>query len=439
MNANQNMETALDSLTEKFFKEAPSSAAYRLETITVKSAAEILERIPIATASAVWEILNPHYGAQIINHLPVEFAGEILTGIDPGRAASILALVDQQTKDSVLSIFDEPTAHKISELIDYPHDSAGGLMDSRVLTFRGNTTVNEAKQIIRNAGLRTAVHELRIVDDHRVLKSLVDIKDFALAESAASLDSIAKGIEAVVRPMDTRDEIIEKMEEFRLEELTVIDDNGHILGVIRYSTLMDTLKESVSLDIQTMVGASKDETANSSIGFAVRKRMPWLQINLLTAFLAAAVVGLFEGTIAKFTALAVLLPVVAGQSGNAGAQALAVTMRGLSLREVKLGDWLKMAIKEGNVGLWNGISIAIVCGIGVYVWSGTIGLVLVIVSSMIISMILAGLAGALIPMGLMRIGQDPAVASSIVLTTVTDIAGFFSFLGIATLLAGMLV
>ena len=167
--------------------------------------------------------------------------------------------------------------------------------------------------------------------------------------------------------------------------------------------------------------------------------MPWLQINLLTAFLAASVVGLFEGTIAKFTALAVLLPVVAGQSGNAGAQALAVTMRGLSLREVKLRDWLKLAIKEGNVGLWNGICIAIVCGIGVYFWSGTFGLVLVIVSSMIISMVLAGLAGALIPMGLMRIGQDPAVASSIVLTTVTDIAGFFSFLGIATLLAAMLV
>lgn len=439
MNANQNVETALDVLAEKFCKEAPSSAAYRLETITAKAAAEILQRVPVATASAVWEMLNANCGAQIIDNLPTEVAGEVLSSIDPGRAASILALVDSQTKESVLSIVDEPTAHKISELIDYPQDSAGGLMDSRVLTFLGDTTVEEAKRIIRNAKLRTAVHELRIVDDNRIFKSLVDIKDFALAESTASLDSIARGIEAVVKPMDTRDEIIEKMEEFRLEELTVIDDNGHILGVIRYSTLMDTLKESVLLDIQTMVGASKDETANSSIGFAVRKRMPWLQINLLTAFLAAAVVGLFEGTIAQFTALAVLLPVVAGQSGNAGAQALAVTMRGLSLREVRLRDWLKLAIKEGNVGLWNGISIAIVCGIGVYIWSGNFGLVLVIVSSMIISMILAGLAGALIPMGLKRIGQDPAVASSIVLTTVTDIAGFFSFLGIATLLAGMLV
>ena len=141
---------------------------------------------------------------------------------------------------------------------------------------------------------------------------------------------------------------------------------------------------------------------------------------------------------ARFTALAILLPVVAGQSGNTGAQALAVTMRGLALREVRLRDWLKVARKEANAGFWNGVSIAVTCGIGVYFWSGQFGLVLVITSSMILAMVLAGLAGALVPMGLTRLGQDPAVASSIVLTTVTDIAGFFSFLGIATLLSGML-
>jgi magnesium transporter len=187
-----------------------------------------------------------------------------------------------------------------------------------------------------------------------------------------------------------------------------------------------------------MVGASKDERATSSSWFALRKRMPWLQINLLTAFMAAAVVGIFEGTIAKFTALAVLLPVVAGQSGNAGAQALAVTMRGLALREIRIGQWMKVTLKEVNTGFWNGVAVAITCGIGVYFWSGQVGLVIVIASSMIIAMVMAGMAGALVPITLKRLGQDPAVASSIVLTTVTDIAGFFSFLGIATLLSGML-
>ncbi|MDH4325312.1 MAG: magnesium transporter, partial [Betaproteobacteria bacterium] len=202
--------------------------------------------------------------------------------------------------------------------------------------------------------------------------------------------------------------------------------------------LMAAVEEETSLDIQTMVGASPDERALSRPFFAVKKRLPWLQINLLTAFLAAAVVGLFESTIAKFTALAVLLPVVAGQSGNAGAQALAVTMRGLVLREISLRHWPAVVWKEAAVGMFNGLAVAATTGIGVYFWSGSIGLVYVICIAMVISMVAAGLAGALVPILLRRFGQDPATASSIILTTVTDVVGFFSFLGIATLFAGTL-
>ncbi|MDH3406797.1 MAG: magnesium transporter, partial [Gammaproteobacteria bacterium] len=182
----------------------------------------------------------------------------------------------------------------------------------------------------------------------------------------------------------------------------------------------------------------KDERALSKVPFAVIKRLPWLQINLLTAFLAAAVVGLFESTIAKFTALAVLMPVVAGQSGNAGAQALAVTMRGLALREISVRHWARVVFKEVNVGLLNGLAIAVTTGVAVYFWSGSLGLSLVIASSMVLSMIAAGFSGAIIPIALTRMGQDPAQSSSIVLTTVTDVVGFFSFLGIATLMAQML-
>jgi magnesium transporter len=150
------------------------------------------------------------------------------------------------------------------------------------------------------------------------------------------------------------------------------------------------------------------------------------------------VVGLFEDTIAQVTALAVLLPVVAGQSGNAGAQALAVTMRGLALREITLRDWIRVTSKEVQVGFVNGLAIAVTCGLGVFLWSGSLGLVVVIALSMVLAMVAAGFAGAVVPIVLKRLGQDPAQSSSIVLTTVTDIAGFFSFLGIATLLMSML-
>jgi len=183
---------------------------------------------------------------------------------------------------------------------------------------------------------------------------------------------------------------------------------------------------------------SADERALSPAAFSVKRRLPWLHINLLTAFLAAAVVGLFEDLIAQFTALAVLLPVVAGQSGNAGSQALAVTIRGLALKEIGMREWRKVLNKELLVGTTNGLVLALTCGTGVYLWSMSLGLALVIGVAMVLSMIAAGISGALVPILLTRVGQDPATASSIILTTVTDVAGFFSFLGTATLLAFML-
>jgi magnesium transporter len=241
-----------------------------------------------------------------------------------------------------------------------------------------------------------------------------------------------------VQELDPREEVVSLLQRHALTELPVINVEGKFVGVIRQAALVSAIEQETSVDLQTMVGASREERALSGPAFAVKKRLPWLQINLLTAFLAAAVVGLFEGTIARFTALAVLLPVVAGQSGNAGAQALAVTMRGLVLREIGVRHWPRIVWKETRVGLVNGLATAATTAVGVYVWSRSTGLVLVISSAMVIAMVIAGAAGALVPIVLRRLGQDPAQSSSIVLTTVTDVAGFFSFLGIATLLSGLL-
>jgi magnesium transporter len=198
------------------------------------------------------------------------------------------------------------------------------------------------------------------------------------------------------------------------------------------------MKEDITSDLQTMVGVSKDERALSSFWFSIRKRQPWLQVNLLTAFLAASVVGMFEGTIAKFTALAVLMPIAAGQAGNTGAQSLAVVMRGLTLREVTTKHWYRVAVKELMAAFINGLLIAMTCSVAVYLWSKKLGLAFVIAIAMIISMSLSAVAGALVPMVLKRLGFDPAISSSIILTTITDVTGFMSFLGIATLLSSML-
>jgi magnesium transporter len=233
------------------------------------------------------------------------------------------------------------------------------------------------------------------------------------------------------------EEVLERLEGLA-SGLPVVDFEGRLLGVIRQREMLATAQQELSADLQTMVGASRDERALSAVGFAVRRRLPWLNVNLGTAFLAAAVVGLFEDTIARVTALAVLLPVVAGQSGNSGAQALAVTMRGLALREIRLSQWRRLVLKELSVGILNGLAVAAVTAAGVYVWSRSGALSLVIGVAMVISMTVAGLAGACVPMAMKALGQDPATASSIVLTTVTDVVGFLSFLGLATLLAGRL-
>jgi magnesium transporter len=235
-----------------------------------------------------------------------------------------------------------------------------------------------------------------------------------------------------------RDEVVSELSRHRITSLPVVDFDRRVLGVLRQDELLSAAQAEAATDVVTMVGAGKDERALSPPLFAVRKRLPWLQVNLLTAFLAASVVGLFENTIATFTALAVLLPVVAGQSGNTGAQALAVTMRGLALREVRVRHWLRVAAKEIAAGFGNGVAVAATTSLAVYFWSQSIGLALVIGVSMVISMTLAGLSGAIIPMLLTSLRQDPAQSSSIILTTITDVVGFFSFLGIATLFSGLL-
>ncbi|HXV84374.1 MAG TPA: magnesium transporter, partial [Candidatus Binatia bacterium] len=319
----------------------------------------------------------------------------------------------------------------------YPPDSAGHMMDPRATTFRPDATAREALGRIR-ARRQRRIYDIYLVDGEGRLVGAVALQELALAAPSQRLEELVRGTPASVHAMAGREEVVDLLTRLKLPSLPVVDVEGRLIGVIRHEALITAAEEEASADIQTMVGVSKEERALSNVSFAVRKRLPWLQINLVTAFLAAAVVGLFEGIIARFTALAVLLPVVAGQSGNTGAQALAVTMRGLALREIRPRHWLRISVKEANVALLNGLAVALTTSLGVYVWSRSVGLALVIGLSMVISMVAAGLSGAAVPMILIALGQDPAQSSSIILTTVTDVVGFFSFLGIATLLAGML-
>lgn len=431
------LHAAVAKLDRRHLLHFPADAARLLETLATADAAEPLNRQPAEVLAPLWRRLLPETAARLLPRLSLDLAREVLTELPPGEALRVLNAMDKNSRDYFLAVLDPAIADDLRKLGEFPEGSAGRMMDTRMTQFRAGMTAKRALAALRRARAQ-AGRTLFLVDDDNRLTARVDIEDVAVADPETPLSDLAHPVVAYVNAVASQEEVAEILGRHEVTALPVIDINGLLLGVIRQGALIDSLQADATADIQTMVGASKDERALSKPLFAVRKRLPWLHINLLTAFMAAGVVGLFEGTIAKFTALAVLLPVVAGQSGNAGAQALAVTMRGLALREITPRQWFAVTFKEANVGLVNGIAVAATCGIGVYFWSGSLGLVLVISVSMVLAMICAGLAGAIVPVVLTKLGKDPAVASSIILTTVTDIAGFFSFLGIATLLSSLL-
>jgi magnesium transporter len=434
---NADPAAAIAALNRRYLLDYPREAAKRVESMPAAEAAGLLAAQPVRVIVPVWEYIAPDVEEALVAELPDGLLHALLAELEPIHGARLLSRLDEATRTHCLEVADAQIAQELRILMSYPSDTAGQLMDPHVLPFRADMTAREALERLR-ALRRRAVREIFLIDDEGRLTGRIELQELALAESARLLQDMKRGISAAVDDLAPREEVIEKLEQYKLADLPVVDFNGHLIGVIHQSTLVTAMQEEATLDIQTMVGASKDERALSKIGFAVIKRLPWLQINLLTAFLAASVVGLFENTIAKFSVLAVLMPVVAGQSGNAGAQALAVTMRGLALREISARQWLRVLWKEVNVGLLNGLAIAATTALGVYVWSRSGGLALVISLAMVISMIAAGFAGAVIPITLSRLGQDPAQSSSIIQTTVTDVVGFSSFLGIATLLSYLL-
>jgi magnesium transporter len=434
---NAAVDSAVHALNQRYFADFAHEAARRLETLPAAEIAALLAAHPVRSAVRPWQRLAPDTARAVLLELDANLGREMLMRAAPVVSAAVLAQCEPDERERLLASLDAAVARELRELLAYPEATAGRLMDPVIAPVRLELSVGETLARLRNMR-RRGLRELFVVDGQGRLTGRVELQDLAVTEPETPLAAIMKPPLAAAKDLDPREEVVEILQRQPITELPVINAGGRFVGVIRQAALVSAIEQETSVDIQTMVGASRDERALSSSLFAVRKRLPWLQLNLLTAFLAASIVGLFESTIARFTALAVLMPVVAGQSGNAGHQALAVTMRGLVLREISLRQWPRLVWKEAGAGFINGIAIALTTSLGVWIWSRSPGLVAIIAAAMVLSMSIACIAGALVPILLRRFGQDPATASSIFLTTVTDVCGFLSFLGIATLLAGML-
>lgn len=425
------------TLKEAYLKDQPADAARSLEAIPDRQLRKHISGIRPELLIASLELLSDSRATAVFRRLDEQRQQGILQQASPRLALSLLADMSVNARQALLDSLPDATRKDLERLQEFDENSAGRLLDRPYDTIRVDMTVAYALEVLRQSGSRRT-RSLYVVDRDNRLVGRVDMQAMAMADKDQPLSELVEELEGRLLPTSPRKEIVEQLERYRVDSLPVVDVDGRLMGVVRYQRLFDAIESVATASMQKMVGASADEKALSSPMFSVRRRLPWLHINLLTAFLAAAVVGAFESLIAQFTALAVLLPVVAGQSGNAGSQALAVTMRGLALKEIGTREWRRVLSKEIWVGLADGFALAITCGLAVYVWSRSIGLALVIAVAMVLSMIAAGISGAVVPIILTRIGQDPATASSIILTTVTDVAGFMSFLGTATLLSFML-
>jgi magnesium transporter len=378
--------------------------------------------------------------ARLLVRLDQTIVHDVLQAVSPGVAGDIIAEMDAEDRHKLYSTGPEKVTRQWSLNQTYPADSIGFLMEPPYGVFRPNETIHDVIISIKSLVKTQLVTYCFVVDDTGKLVGIVTMRDLLVADESSTLDSVMLRNPFTLLPDMELKDAMKKVLNRHFPVYPVCDTDGKLIGLVRGQTMFEEQAFEISAQPGQMVGVDKEERLLTPWPRSLRFRHPWLQLNLLTAFIAAAVVGIFENTLDKIVILAVFLPVLAGQSGNTGCQALAVTLRGLTLGELKPGTERALALKEGLLGFLNGSLVGVTAGAGMFVYASmqhnehALLLGGIVTLAMIASCIVSGLAGALIPLGLKKVGADPATASSIFLTTMTDVASMGIFLSLATLL-----
>ncbi len=435
-----------ETMLRRFVELYPEDAAHAFEQLEFEQAKHLVERLAPGEAAALLVRLSPHAAGPILEKMDAARVAEILAASGVREAATLLNQLDTPRRDEVLAEMPDTAARAVRDLAGYPADTAGGIMHPRVASLPIDLTAQQAISRIRRTP-RDVLLYLYVTQRDGKLVGVLTMRDLLLASPHEPIETLVRREIISLPATAEREEVVNIMRQRNLLALPVVDIDGRLIGVIKHSDVLEAGQLEGFEDLQKISGAGADERALSPVRVVVKSRLPWLLVNLVTAFMAAAVVGIFEDTIAQVAALAVLLPVVAGQGGNTGAQSLAVVIRGIALREIFTGVRRRVVIKETVAGFINGVGTAVIAAAAVFIWqryiesagqTRAIGLSVIIGVAMVINMGAAALAGAVIPLVLKSLGRDPAQSSSIFLTTVTDIVGFASFLGFAVLLLPML-
>jgi magnesium transporter len=383
--------------------------------------------------------LGPENGATLLATRPAEEIARLAQDIPSDDAAALIDHLPEELSAAVLHLMRAKESTVVENLLEYAEQTAGRIMNPNVFALNEDITVGEAITEIQSSRDVEMVFYLYVVDERRHLVGVVSLRRLLLVSPETPLKRIMTADLISARADMDQEEVARQVAAYNLLAIPVVDAENKLVGIITVDDVIDVIKDEATEDIYRLAGVAGDERAFTPAKESFRKRLPWLGINLLTAFLAAAVVGLFEGTIDLFPVLAVFMPIVAGMGGNAGTQTLTVVVRGIALGELTWSNSRKALLKEVVVGLGNGIVLGATAALVVWLVRGNPTLGLVLGMAMIINMFVAAAAGTLVPLGLRAASIDPALASSVFITTMTDMFGFFSFLGLATVFARYLV
>jgi magnesium transporter len=415
----------------------PADVADQLERLPAEDASRLLNELPREQAAAVLGELEPNRRQQMTAELPNPELGQIIALMPHERAADVLAALPEEKRADVLRTLPSQPRQEVARLMRYPEDTAGGIMSDRFITLRADQTVAEGLRklhgIADEAQSAQSVTYLYVTDDQQRLVGVVPLRELVFRRPERKIREIMTPDVQHVWVDDDQETIARLFDRYNYMALPVLDRDRRLVGIVSTNQVIDVLQNEATEDMQLMVGLSGEERTRTPWRQSFPKRLQWLCINLVTAFLAGAVVGLFEGTIAKWTALAIFLPIVAGQGGNAGIQTLTVIIREMALGELDRGDGWRALSKETILGLLNGLAIGLIVGIVGYFWKGDLRLGIIVAIAMLLNMLAAALSGVLVPFTLRALRIDPAMASGILVTTVTDVAGFLFFLGLAAL------
>ncbi|KAA0076196.1 magnesium transporter [Tardiphaga sp. P9-11] len=375
---------------------------------------------------------------ELLEELEPETVAEGVRELDSDDAVELLEGVDEEVQDEILEKLPLSERVALERSLTYPENSAGRRMQTEFIAVPPDWNVGQAIDYMRETpDLPDRFYEIYSVGADQRWQGAISLDALLRARRPILLADLIDEDRRRVSVMDDQEEVARMFGKYNLVAAPVVDTDDRLVGVITIDDVVDVIEEEADEDLKALGGVTSDEELSDNFWTIAKGRFTWLLINLATAFIASSVLGLFEDQLQQMVALAVLAPIVASQGGNAATQTMTVAVRALATRQLNPNNALRIVIREGLVGLINGLAFAVITGIAAYAWFKTPGLGIVIGLAMICNLIAGALGGILIPMVLERVKADPAVASGTFVTTVTDVVGFFAFLGIATLWFGL--